>query len=321
MAEEDTWCTIESDPGVFTELIEEIGVKNVQVEELCVLEDDVFEELKPIYGLVFLFKWESSKDDRPIVEAPDVFFAKQVIPNACATQAILSILLNASGLELGTTLEEFKGITKDWPPEVKGIAIGNEQTIRRVHNSFARQESFAIEKDPTMEAEDAFHFISYVPVNGVLYELDGLKRGPIALSPCTDDNWLKLVKPVITKRIEAYSKSEIRFNLMAIIKNRKQTLLHELAQLKEKKSNEMQTDDSSSISAVTDERIEQIQLLIHKEEAKFANWKAENQRRKHNYIPFLFNLLKVLAEKDMLIPLIEKAKHKKQQTQNQTEKK
>jgi len=295
---------------------------------LYVLDDDVFEELKPIYGLIFLFKYESSKEERPIAIAPDVFFAKQVIPNACATQAILSILLNAKGVSLGSNLYEFKEITKDFPPEVKGMAIGNEPLIKKVHNSFARPEPFSIEKDPSLPSEDAFHFISYVPVNGTLYELDGLKKGPISLGQCTDETWLKLVKPHIQKRIDTYSRTEIRFNLMAIIKNRKEALNEKLEELRAKKAelqkqaaDNMDIDGDPQLQEIND-RIEQTQGLIANEEAKLVNWKAENQRRKHNYIPFLFNLLKVLAEKDLLVPLIERAKekHKLQQEKEKDKK-
>jgi ubiquitin carboxyl-terminal hydrolase L5 len=50
-----------------------------------------------IYGFIFLFKWTKNieKKDALTDYDPELFFARQIVNNACATQAILSVLLNA----------------------------------------------------------------------------------------------------------------------------------------------------------------------------------------------------------------------------------
>ena len=106
---------------------------------------------RTVHGLIFLFKYV--KDDDPagsVVQdsrLDQIFFAKQVIQNACATQAILSVLLNVdhSDIQLGETLGDFKEFTQSFDAYNKGLAMSNASQIRTVHNSFSRQTLFELD--------------------------------------------------------------------------------------------------------------------------------------------------------------------------------
>ena len=85
------------------------------------------------------------------------------------------------------------------------------------------------ESKTATDKDDVFHFVAYVPYQGRVYELDGLKQGPILLGEGED--WLSVARPAIQARIERYASSEIRFNLMAVLKNRKVVMEERVSQL------------------------------------------------------------------------------------------
>jgi len=306
------WCLIESDPGVFTELIAEFGVKGVQVEELFGLEPENFANHSVIHGLIFLFKWKPDDDNSDCSVVKDsrlenIFFTKQVISNACATQAILSILLNCDhpDVELGKTLTGFKKFTKTFDPSTRGLALSNSDVIRQVHNSFARQQTFEFDEKVAKKDDDVFHFVGYIPIGGRLYELDGLRDGPIDLGAvAVDANWIDVVRPVIETRMAKYSADEIHFNLMAVVTDMRVEYQKRIDELTTATSNSgMETDDLMS-------EVRRFEMLIADEDHKRATYRIENIRRRHNYLPFIVELLKILAEQGKLIDVTERAKAK-----------
>lgn len=100
----------------------------------------------------------------------------------------------------------------------QGLAISNSDMIRNAHNSFARSDPFHIEESKASTGKgDAHHFIAFVPCQGAVYELDGLKKGPIKIGEtCEGMSWLEIVRPAIEERMARYSASETHFVLLSL---------------------------------------------------------------------------------------------------------
>lgn len=210
-----------------------------------------------------------------------------MIQNACATQAILSILMNIQDehVKLGGTLGDFAAFTREFDPSLKGMAIGEHELIREVHNSFRRPDAVYVddeaERDPE-SGEDPFHFVSILPVNEQLLELDGLKEAPIILSE-SSDNWVSTALEQIRKRIEKMQSGgsgEIRFNLMAIIQDRSIAIQREL----------------SALDADSEWKRPELEAMLVDDAHRKELRTRENTLKKHNFVPLVMAILDLMAK-------------------------
>jgi ubiquitin carboxyl-terminal hydrolase L5 len=81
------------------------------------------------------------------------------------------------------------------------------------------------------EDDDVFHFVSYIHFKNNIYELDGMREGPILIAEnVSNSEWIEKIKPAILNRISLYANNEIKFNLLAMVPNR---LLRAIDQEKE----------------------------------------------------------------------------------------
>ncbi|TBU21572.1 cysteine proteinase [Dichomitus squalens] len=140
------FAVIESDPGVFTTLIRKLGVRGLAVTELYSVEPFATDHLNP-HGLIFCYLCEedtsakpefTAEDDLDDPDARSIWFANQLSDDACSSQAILNVLLNCQGVDLGPVLKEFAADTEKMSPVMRGLAMSNSSQIREAQNSLAR---------------------------------------------------------------------------------------------------------------------------------------------------------------------------------------
>jgi ubiquitin carboxyl-terminal hydrolase L5 len=249
---------------------------------LIALDSSFLYQLSPVYGVIFLFKYPTgekpNRDGTPkdgqydYSAAENLFFAAQTIQNACGTQALLSVLLNKEGeIDVGTQLREFKEFTAGFPAEFRGEALSNSELIRDVHNSFAKSSPFVDETQRVASGDDdVYHFIAYTPINGVLYELDGLQPAPIAHGASTFEEFPEKVIPVLQRRIDRYPANEIRFNLLAMVRD---------LRVRAREIGDQET--------------------LMREEAKRNEWMFENALRRHNFVGFAGEALKAVIQEKL----------------------
>lgn len=115
---------------------------------------------------------------------------------------------------------------------------------------------------------DAYHFVSYVPINGYLFELDGLKPYPIDHGPWKEyEDWTDKFKRVIKDRLGVTAdeaNNDIRYNLMAVVPDKRLALTHKINMLRTNRQivleahQQLQQLNTCSLSPTTSEHDSQI---------------------------------------------------------------
>ncbi|KAF3352163.1 hypothetical protein VdG1_00644 [Verticillium dahliae VDG1] len=224
------WCELESEPAFFNAILRDCGVQDVKIQELFSLDEDSLQLLpQPVYGLIFLYQYFAQDCEVDDEQGQDdaIWFANQTTDNACATVAMMNIVMN-SDVELGPELQAFRDSTKD----INSAAAFKKNAKKRARAAAAgtnttpkKRKSIAAatpkrKKKTKIDSDSGFHFIAIVPAHGAVWELDGLKNGPVRLGPVHDDaDWVAAATPFIQDRMRQLGEDSVHFNMMALCKS------------------------------------------------------------------------------------------------------
>ncbi|KAI0037671.1 hypothetical protein FA95DRAFT_1613995 [Auriscalpium vulgare] len=209
--------------GVFTDLARGLGIHHIELVELYDIEPWAVAHLQP-RGLIFCHLWHKDKDarrpralDDPAAEP--VWFANQLSDDACASLALLNVMLNCRSCNIGKDLRLFQAQTKEMDPVAVRHMWGN-QIARNL------QEAAKVSKQPPLKKRKIApsppcrrrhrDIPLYRLCHGNIWELDGLMSGPIEVgehpeaedgTPAANVNtWMEIVWPAL-KSASTYSPS------------------------------------------------------------------------------------------------------------------
>lgn len=203
------WIPLESNPDMLTAFARRIGLESSDaVFSDCVSIDPelLFMVPRPCRALIFLFPCTNmykAQGERPsaLPVSDKVYFMKQLVSNACGSIAVIHALINSRqhlAIKEDSFLWKFFTASEAMSPEERGRHLGvagNE--LKQVSEAVATDVTLSQTAAPAATDTVEAHFICFVPVDGHLYEFDGIRPAPINHGEVTDDDFVEKAAQVI----------------------------------------------------------------------------------------------------------------------------
>ncbi|CAG9132338.1 unnamed protein product [Plutella xylostella] len=218
---------LESNPEVLNKFLQKLGVPaRWSITDVMGLDQEMLSWVpRPALALMLLFPITDSYEQHKQKEEAEIlakgqkvssntFYMKQNLSNACGTIALIhSIANNADKVQLDNgPLKKFLEETKTLDGAARGQLLEKNADIINAHKELAQEG-----QTNTPGANDVVnhHFISFVNVEGSLYELDGRKPFPVNHGPTTEETFLEDAAKVC-KQFMARDPNEVRFTVIAL---------------------------------------------------------------------------------------------------------
>ncbi|KAL5551388.1 hypothetical protein UlMin_001564 [Ulmus minor] len=218
------WLPLEANPDVMNQFLWGLGLPESEAEccDVYGLDEELLEMVpKPVLAVLFLYPLTSQSEEERLQQANDkqephgrVYYMRQTVGNACGTVGLLHAVGNITSeinLTEGSFLDKFFKSTASMDPMERAKFLENDNEMEVAHSVAATAgDTEALDNVNT-------HFICFTCVDGILYELDGRKTGPISHGASSPSTLLQDAAKVIKNMIEKNPNS-LNFNVIAVSK-------------------------------------------------------------------------------------------------------
>ncbi|KAM0752862.1 cysteine proteinase [Meredithblackwellia eburnea MCA 4105] len=220
------WLALESNPASYNKWADSLGLDTTQwkFEECLGLDPETLSWIaQPVKAVVALipayFKLRETED--PLVElegydvpgTEDLLWFPQTIGNACGTYALIHTLANSQiPLEPLSPLISLFEQARSLPTAKRSDLLLNCKALAETHVEVATVGTSSVV--PPLEAKVGHHFVTFVERNGLLIELEGVRKGPLCRGKIKEG--LLLDTAAYMRTLVAKSSGSIEFSLIAL---------------------------------------------------------------------------------------------------------